>query len=279
MIHSDASYGDILMLAVVKCQPTDERGQFSTLWRCLQVERTADLELVQSQLNHMWPAGLLSTPSVHYTVILYHHRCTLCGAGEVTVAVHMLLNTAVRNLYSALFNSESIESEMQQAGRFFTTRFIMIRMRGFAIYRTSKVDGGEVLMWSCVGRCSLRITTSSPLWGILLFVSWKIEREKNSEGILSMQRKDDGHNNVVHSRDHWFTLYYNASNAGRLCMYECYCHVFAFVESKRYRTWDKSHILFGKKQLVKDCLCWNAFLCKYETDVYKNRLADLEFCY
>lgn len=53
MRHLHGSYGDILMLAVVKCHLTDERGQISTLWMCLQVKRTADLELVQSQLNHM----------------------------------------------------------------------------------------------------------------------------------------------------------------------------------------------------------------------------------
>ena len=170
MTHSDASYGDILMLAVVKCQLADERGQFSALWRCLRVERTADLELVQSQLNHMWPAGLLPTPSVHYTVISYHHSSTLCVAGEVTVAVHKLLYAARRNLYSSFIYVRVNRFRNAARWRNRKTTFIMIRTRHFAIYRTSKVDGGGVLMWGCVGCRSLRITTTSPLWGILLFV-------------------------------------------------------------------------------------------------------------
>lgn len=115
---------------------------------------------------------------------------------------------------------------MQQAGGIFKTRFIM--MRDLFIYRTSKVDGGGrwgVLMWSCVGHCSLRITTSSPPSA---HVSKEMEREKN--------RKDTSL--ILHSHsdwyecDYWFAFYKAFASTERLCVnvwmllsYVCLCWV------------------------------------------------------
>lgn len=69
MTHTDASYGNILMPAALKCQLMDERGgQLSGsvevfggwAWRRIWSR-------FESQANCMWPAGILCEPSVHYT--------------------------------------------------------------------------------------------------------------------------------------------------------------------------------------------------------------------
>lgn len=66
MTHSDASYGDILRMAIVKCQFTDETA------------------LRPSPRGQSWTVPDLLAFSRHqtyiYTVTLYHHGGALCAA-------------------------------------------------------------------------------------------------------------------------------------------------------------------------------------------------------
>lgn len=76
------------------------------------------------------------------------------------------VNCCDETAISSLFKSVWVESEIKHTRWIFKPRFIVITMRGLAIYRTSKVDGG-VLMWIYVwGCCSLRITTLPAVRGL-----------------------------------------------------------------------------------------------------------------
>ena len=154
---------------------------------------------------------------------------------------------------------------MQQAGRIFTTRFIMITMRGFAIYRTSKVDVCVgVLMGSCAGRRSPTITTS-PLRGLLLFASRKRGRKR--------QR---GHPNnaqvgtFVRSSDHGFTVYYNECQRRQTARVWFFL---SYVCCLHPSLGGDPHTVWWKEQMGDDRVRWKAFFCKYETDACEKKLS------
>lgn len=130
----------------------------------------------------MWPAGLLFTPSAHYT-----SYCTPCCRSSL-FKLHLS-----RSQYSQNY---SRREESSRTGSSLWSEWLPLLFIGHQRFRRWRA-----FMWSCVGLCSPRMT-ASPLTENPAVIQGKKEIGKPRDRLI---RTTEGI--FVHSHAHWLTFY------------------------------------------------------------------------